>query len=89
MTLFEDLELDALLQRVLEGELLDNQNALKLADADDTVALADVATRLRDRGHGNVVSYSRKVFLPLTHCAVMCATTAPLHKPPDIYHKPI
>ena len=35
--------------------------------------LVDVAGELRDRGHGNLVSYSRKVFLPLTHlCRDIC-----------------
>ena len=31
------------------------------------------AARLRDRGHGNVVTYSRKVFIPLTRlCRDIC-----------------
>ncbi len=73
MTLFEDLQLDAMLQAALAGELPDNENALKLAVVEDTQQLADVASQLRDRGHGNVVSYSRKVFLPLTHlCRDVC-----------------
>lgn len=32
------------------------------------------AARLRDAGHGAIVSYSRKVFIPLTrHCRGACA----------------
>src|ERR1700720_4232474 len=35
--------------------------------------MADAA-RLRDQGHGRLVSYSRKVFIPLTHlCRDVCA----------------
>ncbi|MCY3971690.1 MAG: 5-amino-6-(D-ribitylamino)uracil--L-tyrosine 4-hydroxyphenyl transferase CofH [Acidobacteria bacterium] len=35
--------------------------------------LIEVAGELRDRGHGDLVSYSRKVFLPLTHlCRDIC-----------------
>jgi len=34
--------------------------------------MADAA-RLRDRGHGRLISYSRKVFIPLTHlCRAVC-----------------
>jgi FO synthase len=73
MTLFENLELDSLLQRVLEGDLIDHDNALRLAEVEDTEQLAHFASQLRDRGHGNVISYSRKVFLPLTHlCRDVC-----------------
>src|ERR1700678_2803365 len=35
--------------------------------------LIDAAGRLRDEGHGRHVSYSRKVFVPLTHlCRDVC-----------------
>ena len=35
--------------------------------------LTDAAGRLRDEGHGRVISYSRKVFIPLTHlCRDTC-----------------
>ena len=35
--------------------------------------LIDAAGRLRDEGHGRHVSYSRKVFIPLTHlCRDVC-----------------
>ncbi len=35
--------------------------------------LIETAGELRDRGHGDLVSYSRKVFLPLTHlCRDIC-----------------
>jgi FO synthase len=35
--------------------------------------LVDIAGRLRDEGHGRHISYSRKVFIPLTHlCRDVC-----------------
>src|SRR6516165_785930 len=35
--------------------------------------LIDAAERLRDEGHGRLISYSRKVFVPLTHlCRDVC-----------------
>ena len=35
--------------------------------------LIDAAERLRDEGHGRLISYSRKVFIPLTHlCRDVC-----------------
>ena len=55
------------------GEALTDAEALGLAACDDVRALADIAAPLRDRGFGNVVTYSRKVFLPLTHlCRDVC-----------------
>lgn len=49
------------------------EQALALADFPDTAALAEVAAVLRDRGFHNVVTYSRKVFIPLTHlCRDVC-----------------
>jgi len=46
---------------------------LALASEQDTGRLAEVAARVRDRGFHNVVTYSRKVFIPLTHlCRDVC-----------------
>ncbi len=51
----------------------DDSEALLLADKTDTNALLEVAARLRDAGHRNLVTYSRKVFIPLTHlCRDVC-----------------
>lgn len=50
-----------------------DQQALSLAEQADTAALVELAAVLRDRGHHNVVTYSRKVFIPLTHlCRDVC-----------------
>ncbi|MEZ5571666.1 MAG: 5-amino-6-(D-ribitylamino)uracil--L-tyrosine 4-hydroxyphenyl transferase CofH [Halioglobus sp.] len=59
--------------QLLQGAMPSDEQALALADFDDTAALAQVAALLRDRGHSNVVTYSRKVFIPLTHlCRDVC-----------------
>ncbi len=58
---------------LLAGDTLTEQQALELAGLDDTAGLAALAAELRDRGHRNLVSYSRKVFIPLTHlCRDVC-----------------
>ncbi len=63
----------SLRERLLQGHIPGDQQALGLADCDDTAALSEVAGMLRDRGHYNVVTYSRKVFIPLTHlCRDVC-----------------
>ena len=55
------------------GKLPDAEGALALADFPDTGALAEIASTLRDREFLNVVTYSRKVFIPLTHlCRDVC-----------------
>src|SRR5271155_1168269 len=44
-----------------------------LLDQAPLAELIDAAGRLRDEGHGRNVSYSRKVFIPLTHlCRDVC-----------------
>ena len=47
--------------------------ALGLLDTPNLSALMERATILRDAGFGNVVTYSRKVFIPLTQlCRDVC-----------------
>ncbi len=61
------------LQQVRKGVRLSDDDALALAEFADTRALADVASVLRDQGFRNTVTYSRKVFIPLTHlCRDVC-----------------
>jgi FO synthase len=45
---------------------LDDDEAVGLAGSDDLAGLMRAAAARRDRAHGPVVSYSRKVFVPLT-----------------------
>lgn len=51
----------------------DVASAIALADETNTAALAARARLLRDEGHPSIVSYSRKVFIPLTKlCRDVC-----------------
>ena len=62
-----------ILDRAKRGDTLSNADALNLAECEDTRTLADVAATLRDQGFHNIVTYSRKVFIPLTHlCRDVC-----------------
>ena len=58
--------LHELLARVRDGHPPTDAEALTLADCDELAALMRVAAELRDNGHGVNISYSRKVFIPLT-----------------------
>ena len=66
--------LDAnLAQRLRGGGMLDDAEALSLADVTDTATLTDIAAGLRDAHFGGLVTYSRKVFIPLTQlCRDVC-----------------
>ena len=65
--------LDALAEAARSGDGLSDGQALALAGIHDTAALLRVAAALRDAAHGNVISYSRKVFIPLTQlCRDVC-----------------
>ena len=60
-------------QQCLDGHLPAREQALALAECHDSAGLLAVAAQLRDRGHGNLVTYSRKVFIPLTRlCRDVC-----------------
>jgi FO synthase len=48
------------------GGDLGAEQALALAEFDNLKVLLQVAGAIRDRGHGTLVSYSKKVFIPLT-----------------------
>jgi FO synthase len=57
---------------VLNGATLTSKQALTLLDAPLDQMLG-AAAALRDLGHGDVMTYSRKVFIPLTHlCRDVC-----------------
>ena len=52
---------------------LDDDEIISFSDYTLTTRLMQVAAALRDCGHQNTVSYSRKVFIPLTHlCRDVC-----------------
>lgn len=61
------------ISHALDGANPDDEAALALAEETDLAALIAAASTLRDRGHRNIISYSRKVFIPLTHlCRDVC-----------------
>ena len=65
--------LTAILDRVLAGSRLSADEASALVAADDPAALMPAAAALRDAGHGGIVTYSKKVFIPLTRlCRDVC-----------------
>ena len=50
-----------------------SEDVAELARQTDLARLIRLAGKLRDAGHGDLVSYSKKVFLPLTHlCRDVC-----------------
>jgi FO synthase len=71
-----------ILARAEAGEILPAEDALALAECEDLPALMRVATGLRDAGHGGLVTYSRKVFIPLTQlCRDVCHYCTFAHPP--------
>jgi FO synthase len=58
---------------MLNGEIVSDDDALDLAHRDDLPALMTAAAQVRDAGFQDVVTYSRKVFVPLTQlCRDVC-----------------
>ena len=73
---------DEILSRVEAGRRLSAAEALALADRSDLQSLMTVAAALRDGAHGDLVSYSRKVFIPLTQlCRDVCHYCTFAHPP--------
>ena len=55
------------------GQLPTDQQAMALVDFPETEILAALASKIRDERFKNIVTYSRKVFIPLTHlCRDVC-----------------
>jgi FO synthase len=69
-----------------------HSEALALSEDEDTHRLMRRAAALRDRGFGNRITYSRKVFIPLTHlCRDSCHYCTFARRPPrsePIYMSP-
>ncbi|HET7597851.1 MAG TPA: 5-amino-6-(D-ribitylamino)uracil--L-tyrosine 4-hydroxyphenyl transferase CofH [Burkholderiales bacterium] len=58
---------------LIENRRLEREAADLLVQYDDVAALMRAAAARRDAAHGNVISYSRKVFIPLTRlCRDVC-----------------
>jgi 7,8-didemethyl-8-hydroxy-5-deazariboflavin synthase CofG subunit len=64
---------DAALERGIQGCGLSREDALSLMEEAPLPTLLETAASVRDRFKGRSVSYSRKVFIPLTHlCRDYC-----------------
>ncbi len=65
--------MSAVLRNAEAGRSLTDDEALALAQCDDLASLTAVAEQLALAGHGRTVSFSRKVFIPLTRlCRDSC-----------------
>jgi FO synthase len=63
----------SLLEKAGAGSRLSDEDCLRFSDSADLLVLMRAAAALRDEGHGRTVSYSRKVFIPLTRlCRDSC-----------------
>jgi len=72
-TVVEPATPDRVLREALAGRPITQQEAGVLAEHTSLETLMDAAAQIRDRGFGPVVTYSRKIFLPLTHlCRDVC-----------------
>jgi FO synthase len=72
------------LARAREGKRLSDTQALALLDIEATKALSEVAEALCLSGHGHAISYSKKVFIPLTKlCRDVCHYCTFAHPPRD------
>jgi FO synthase len=72
----------ALLARVENGSRLSHAEALSLTDCHDLARLTAVAEQLCLGRHGHRVSFSKKVFIPLTHlCRDVCHYCTFTHPP--------
>src|SRR5262249_3904441 len=68
--------------KAASGGRLGANEALALAGMTDLPKLMTVAAALRDQAHGRLVSYSRKVFIPLTQlCRDVCHYCTFAHPP--------
>ncbi|MEC9248500.1 MAG: hypothetical protein VX986_05730, partial [Pseudomonadota bacterium] len=62
-----------ILQKVTRGFRVEDDEALSFAQFDDLKRLLPAATELRDRQFGEVITYSKKIFIPLTNlCRDVC-----------------
>ena len=75
----------ALCARAAAGESLDAEQALALAACEDLAGLQAAARARRDLAHPVVVSYSPKVFIPLTQlCRDVCRYCTFAHAPREL-----
>lgn len=76
------LSIAELTERLIRGGRLSDDEALSLAGFDELPTLLEAAGRVRDAGHGEIVTVSRKVFVPLTRlCRDVCHYCTFAHPP--------
>jgi FO synthase len=76
------MKFTSILDHAASGARLSDDQAMALAGFDNVTALTEVAAALRDAAHGRLVSYSRKVFIPLTQlCRDVCHYCTFAHPP--------
>jgi FO synthase len=77
-------DLDSSLSNADGDCVLAPEEAFRLAELSDIDPLLRAAAQKRDRAHGDTVSYSRKVFIPLTKlCRDVCHYCTFAHAPRD------
>jgi FO synthase len=76
---------DAIVDLAARGEDLNDEQAMALAGHGRLDVLMDAARARRDRAHGHRVSYSPKVFIPLTQlCRDVCRYCTFAHAPREL-----
>ena len=76
------MDLSVLVRDAASGRRLSEAEALALSDCAELPLLMSAAAALRDSRHGAIVSYSRKVFIPLTQlCRDVCHYCTFAHPP--------
>ena len=77
-------EVESMLAHFVEDRLPAPEEAFRLAEVRDIAGLLVAAAQRRDRAHGSAISYSRKVFIPLTKlCRDVCHYCTFAHAPRD------
>lgn len=67
------MNIENLLKKTLDGQQLTDDEAKLFTNVSNDETILDAAKHLRDRGFSNLITYSRKVFIPLTHlCRDVC-----------------
>ena len=76
---------DAIIEQAARGDAIADDGALELAAYDDLGVLQEAARSRRALVHGNIVSYSPKVFIPLTKlCRDVCRYCTFAHAPREL-----
>jgi FO synthase len=78
------MEIASILDDLTSARRLNREEAMALVAIDDLQPLLRAAARRRDDAHGRLITYSRKVFIPLTQlCRDVCHYCTFAHPPRD------